>query len=236
MWFDDGSSKALNAFLKSGIVEALCSPGGGADNADSESVQSMGSGKGGALGATGGGGTSGAGGGNPYAAAGAAELYSIPRLQEEYFGRLNVLGWSIRLTKPKVLSYFARRGVRSAGYVDKEGNAALHLVASSGGSVEMVETILIDRTVLLEQLNREGLTAGMLAAKHKNFAVAKALFKTYRADCRRALDVSYAAWVLAFVRRREKLEMNLQTGRYGDDDVLYFNIAPDPFYVVWYSP
>lgn len=155
------------------------------------------------------------------------------KLQDQMFCGLTVLGWIIKLGKPKALQYFMRRGYKVTVPVDAAGNPALHFVAMHG-SAEMVETILIDKSIRLELVNPSEYTAGMLAVKHKNFFVAKKLFES-RADCRRSLAGGYAAWVLAFVRRREKNEVNLQTGRYGDDDSKYFDISPDPFYITWYS-
>ena len=158
----------------------------------------------------------------------------LHRLQERYFNDLSVIGWSIRLSKAKSLQFFLRRGFKVTSPVDASGNPALHFVAMHG-TAEMVDMVLSDRTIKLEQLNRDGWTAGMLAAKYKNFPVMKKLYEA-RVDCRRSLDGSYSGWVLAFVRRREKNEINTQTGRYGDDDVKYFDISPDPFYTTWYTP
>lgn len=155
------------------------------------------------------------------------------KLQDQVFCGLTVLGWVIRLAKPKALQYFMRRGYKVTVPVDVEGNSALHFVAMHG-TAEMVEIILVEKSIRLEQPNPAGFTAAMLAVKHKNFFAAKKLFE-FRADCRRSLAGGYAAWVLAFVRRREKNEMNLQTGRYGDDDNKYFDTSPDPFYITWYN-
>lgn len=210
-WFDDGAAKTITALLKAGVIDLLASDDD-ADNADSESKPRA----------------------PPTTPPVAADGYPLHRLQDRFFCGLTLLAWTVRLDKPKVMAFFTRRGYKVAAVVDGLGNPALHFVAMHG-TVEMAELVLADRSIRLEATNSEGYTAGMLAAKHKNFHVAKKLFEA-KVDCRRSLEGSYAAWVLAFVRKREKYEMNLQTGRYGDDDVKYFDISPDPFYVTWYAP
>mmetsp|Transcript_4324 Transcript_4324/g.7092 ORF Transcript_4324/g.7092 Transcript_4324/m.7092 type:complete len:184 (+) Transcript_4324:228-779(+) len=166
--------------------------------------------------------------------------YPVGRLQSTFCANLTVMGWVIRLNKPRVLQFLVKRGydarlpVSSEAAPSSSASApALHYIAQHGVA-DMIDTVLADRNCRIEQLDPRGCTPMMVAARFRNFSVAKCLF-IYRADCRRGLDGAYAAWLLAFVRKREKNEMNLQTGRYGDDDETYFNISPDPFYITWYS-
>jgi ankyrin repeat protein len=214
-WFDDGSAKTITALFKAGLIDALIGAGSlgesEQDSAVALSKLSM----------------------SALANAATTENFPLHRLQDQYFSDLTVLGWAIQLGRPKVLQYLLKRGYKPTLPVDAEGNPAMHFVAMHG-TAEMAEMILADKNLRLEQSNRAGWTAGMVAVRQKNFGVAKRLFDA-RADCRRSLDGAYAAWVLAFVRRREKHEVNTQTGRYGDDDILYFDISPDPFYVTWYA-
>lgn len=212
VWFDDGAAKTITALLKAGVIDHLASDDNNSDDADSDTRPLA----------------------PPTSSPLAADGYPLHRLQDRFFSGLTLLAWTVQLSKAKVMAFFTRRGYKVGAAVDRLGNPALHYVAMHG-TVEMAELVLADKNLRLEATNAAGYTAGMLAAKHKNFHVAKKLFEA-KVDCRRSLEGSYAGWVLAFVRKREQFEMNLQTGRYGDDDVKYFNISPDPFYVTWYAP
>jgi hypothetical protein len=81
-------------------------------------------------------------------------------------------------------------------------------------------------------------TPFMLASKHSNFQIIKKFFQL-KVNLRNALNGKYAAWVLAFVKRLESKEKLTQTGRYGSDDELYFNLDQYkefknlPIYYVW---
>jgi hypothetical protein len=212
VWFDDGAAKAITALLKAGIIDLLVV--GNSDDDASASVDTAKT--------------------RPTTPPPSTDSFPVHLLQGLFFSRLTLLAWTVQLAKPKALAFFTRRGYKVTAVVDRQGNPALHYVAMHG-TVEMAEIVLADKSLRLEQTNSNGFTAGMLATRHGNFHVAKKLFEA-KVDCRRSLDGAYAGWVLAFVRRREKNEVNLQTGRYGDDDIKYFDIAPDPFYVTWYSP
>ena len=210
VWFDDGASKALNALLKAGIIDLLAS-----DDISDDPDELNGKPR------------------APLVAPPVSDGYPVHRLQDRFFAGLTLLAWTVQLGKPKALAFFARRGYKVTVPVDMHGNLALHYVAMYG-TAEMAELVLAEKAMRLEQTNNAGYTAGMLVAKYGNCRVAKKLFEC-KVDCRRSLEGCYAGWVLAFVRRRERNERNLQTGRYGEDDVNYFSIAPDPFYVTWYA-
>ncbi len=156
-----------------------------------------------------------------------------PKMSEQMFQDINLLGWSIRLHNVKVVQYIVKKGYNVTQPVDFRGNPCLHYVAMYG-TPEMVDVLITDKRLRWEQENRRGFTAGMLAAKSGNIRVARKLFAN-KASARRSLDGKYAGWVLAFVRRAEKFEICTQTGRYGNDDELYFSTAPDPFFITWFS-
>jgi hypothetical protein len=156
-----------------------------------------------------------------------------PKMGDQMFQDINLLGWAIRLHNLKVVQYFVKKGCNVTQPVDFRGQPCLHYVAMYG-IPEMVDVLMSDKRLRWEQENRRGMTAGMLAAKHGNVKVAKKLFG-YKASARRSLEGRYAGWVLAFARKAEKFEINTQTGRYGNDDELYFNTSPDPSNTMWYS-
>ncbi len=174
-------------------------------------------------------------GGKPAGAAAAGtDSYQISKLQDVYFLDLNLVGWVVRLGNVKALQVLVRKGYDTTLPVDAvDQNPCLAFVAQFG-TPDMVDVVMTDRRTRLEQLNGRGETAGMAVARCGIIKVAKRLFE-FKANPRRSLDGKYAAWVLAHVRRRERTEMNLQTGRVGDDDERYFDISPDPFYTTWYS-
>jgi hypothetical protein len=104
----------------------------------------------------------------------------------------------------------------------------------SGHALPDVKRILIR----YESYNALQETPFMLAAKHSNFQIIKKFFQL-KVNLRNALNGKYAAWVLAFVKRLESKEKLTQTGRYGSDDELYFNLDQFkefknlPIYYVW---
>jgi hypothetical protein len=155
------------------------------------------------------------------------------KLSDEMFQDINIVGWVIRLHNIGALQYFVKKGLNVTRPVDHRGNPCLHYIAMYG-IAEMVDVIMVDKRLRWEQQNRRGLTAGMLAAKQGNQKVAKKLFAC-KASARSSLDGKYCGWVLAFARRSERFEKNMQTGRYGDDDDLYFSFV-DPLYTMWYTP
>lgn len=158
----------------------------------------------------------------------------LSKLQQAYFMNLTTAGWAIRLNRPQVLKIAVSKPYDPAVSVDVYGNPALHLVAMYGTS-EMVDIILSsDKATRIELCNMQGLTAGMVAARCKNLPVIRNLFHR-GADARRWLGVGCSAWVLAFVRRKERCEKNLQTGRCGDDDDCYFSLGAEPFYSMWWN-
>lgn len=233
-WFDDGTSAVLLALLKAGIIDLLSRDS--ADNpstrraVDASAVNLRRAVTKAAVAA--------AGSARSFSVArvGASmdDEFPVSRLQDLCYQDLTVLGWVIALGKPRVMRFLVKKGYDSSVPVDAGGNSALHFVALHGTS-EMVDIVLLDRGVRLEQQNSSGYTAAMLAAKAGNMSVAHRLFQR-RASPRRALDGLYAGWVLAVARRKERFEKNLQTGRIGDDDETYFNVAPDPLYCTWYQP
>lgn len=163
----------------------------------------------------------------------AMDSYQLNRLNDVFFIDLNAVGWIIHLHNANALLHFMKRGYDVALPVDSEGNSALHCIAANG-TAEMVDIVVSDKRVRFEQLNLIGQTAGMIAAKNGNFKCAKRLFEL-RASARKSLEGKYAAWVLAFARKYEKNEKNLQCGRVGDDDAKYFDTSPDPFHSTWYN-
>jgi len=94
----------------------------------------------------------------------------------------------------------------------------------------MVDLTASHEAVLIEGLNVRGKSALMEAAAMGNFHIAKRLI-AYHASARRGLNGKYWGWLLALAQRQEAVEINLQTGRIGDDDLTYFP-APDP---CWYE-
>jgi predicted RNA-binding protein associated with RNAse of E/G family len=163
---------------------------------------------------------------------GSVEVQIPEKLGEIYFLDVNIVGWAIRLQNLKALQYFMKKNFNITASIDARGNPCLHYIAMYG-SPDMVDVLIGDKRLRWELENARGETAGMLAAKHGNQKVAKKLFAC-KASARRSLDGKYAAWVLAFARKSERFEKNLQTGRVGNDDELYFDVSPDPYYVMWY--
>jgi ankyrin repeat protein len=161
------------------------------------------------------------------------DTYQLTRLNDVFFLDLNAVAWIISLKNTKALQHFIKKGYDVTLPVDTLGNTCLHYIAAHG-IAEMVDVILAEKKVRFEALNPHGQTAGMIAAKVGNFKVAKRLFEM-KISARKSLEGKYSAWVLAFARRYEKKEKNLQTGRYGDDDETHFSVDPDPFYSTWYS-
>jgi hypothetical protein len=93
----------------------------------------------------------------------------------------------------------------------------------------------VDLTNLkLEAVNGDGCTAAMEAAKRGDLKILKELIMR-KACPRRALNGRYWAFLLALVRRQERVEVNMQTGLIGSDDDKYYSVAPDPYYTIWYD-
>ena len=223
IWFDDGSAKVITALLKAGIIDILTLE----SNNDNDSVSTV---------------------------TNTTDSFPLHRLQEYYWHSLTVIGWIIQLYKPKVLQYFIRRGYKIAIPVDTIGNPALHYAilsypytttsnttnssnnnsSDSSNIMEIIDILLNDKTLKLEQTNHNQHTAAMVATKSHNFIILKRLYEA-KMDLRCCLNVYYSSWILSLIRKKEKNEINTQTGRYGEDDKLYFNISPDPFYTIWYN-
>lgn len=163
---------------------------------------------------------------------GPVEVQIPDRVSEMYFLDVNIVGWAIRMHNIKALQYFIKKNYNINASIDTLGNPCLHYIAIYG-TPDMVDVLIGDKRLRWECENAKRQTAGMLAAKHGNQKLAKKLFDN-KASARRSLDGKYAGWVLAFARKSERFEMNLQTGRVGNDDDLYFNISPDPYYIMWY--
>lgn len=154
-------------------------------------------------------------------------------LQLVLYNNCNIFGWSIRAKNVQVITYLFRKGVNPNNVVDNNNNTALHYSALYG-NLSVVDTVLNahDEILLLETENSQKCTAAMISSKLGNFQMTK---KMLRCGCngRKALEGKYWGWLLALVREREKLEMNTQTGIYGDDDELYFSLKPEPNYLMW---
>lgn len=232
--FDDGTMKTLMKLLKVGIFEIiapsddLLPSNPSIASATSLSVMSVGSGDEVA--------SDGRKGRQSIIGNLKAPSMDVPipvKLGDQMFQDINLLGWAIRLHNVKVVQHIIKKGYNVTQPVDFRGNPCLHYIAMYG-IPEMIDMLMIDKRLRWEQENRRGMTAGMLAAKSGNIKVAKKLFAN-KASARKSLEGKYAGWVLAFARRAEKYEINTQTGRYGNDDELYFNISPDPMYTMWYS-
>jgi ankyrin repeat protein len=158
----------------------------------------------------------------------------ITPLQSIFYNDCSLFGWAIRAKNVPVITYLFRKGMNPNKVVDiKENNTSLHY-AVLYGNLMVVDTVLNahDEILHLEQVNGAGLTAAMIASKTGNFQITK---KLLRCGChgRTALGGKYWGWLLAMVRQRERLEMNTQTGVYGDDDETYFSNRPDPNYLIW---
>lgn len=230
--FDDGSLKVFQHLIKLGVLEMIAPPEN--ENGEENSLESSGAAPKNRR-------VSRQSSMTPTVALMARSTSNIgqietalpEKLSEIYFLDVNIVGWGIRLHNVKVLQYFVKKNYNILAYVDVWGNPCLHYVAIYG-SPEMVDVLVGDKRLRWEWENIKHETAGMLAAKHGNQKVGKKLFD-YKASARRSLNGKYAAWVLAFARRSEKFEKNLQTGRYGNDDDLYFNIDPDPYFIMWHT-
>ena len=142
-------------------------------------------------------------------------------------------GWIVIMRKSMLLQYILRKGYKMSGIVDDDGNTMLHLAARYG-NLGTMDLIAGNAKILFEWENSAGMTAAELGAKNGDSAAVRKLIK-YGADPRRALGGCYRAWILALAWQREKNEMNLQTGRIGDDDERYLSCQPDPDYVFWYN-
>ena len=157
----------------------------------------------------------------------------IVQLIDVHFLNVNIIGWIIKFKHTTGLQLFMEKGLDPAKVVDKKGgNNCLHYIAAHG-TANMVGIVFKSGKCLLEHENDAGETAAMIVASTGNVLVAKQLF-ALRASARRALDRGCRAWVLAVARKQESAEKVTQTGRTGADDEKYHNIAPDPYYTLWY--
>jgi len=146
---------------------------------------------------------------------------STAPLSSCFYCGLTLAGWCISLGNNSALRLLLKGGVDPMAPVTTSGgNGCLHLAAAVGlGS--MIDTILEDPKVRIEAENSQGYTALMEAARVGNQKTAKRLV-VYKASARRGMDGKYWGWMLAFARKQEETEKNLQTGRVGDDDERYF--------------
>ena len=149
----------------------------------------------------------------------------VPQLSNCYFCDLSLAGWCISLGNNSALQALLKRGVDPTVSVTLTGaNNCLHLASAIGTNV-MIESILDSNNskLRLEAENARGFTAMMEAAHHGNQKTAKRLVM-HKASARRGIDGKYWGWMLAFARKQEETEKNLQTGRLGDDDERYFYV------------
>jgi ankyrin repeat protein len=156
----------------------------------------------------------------------------VSQLTKLRFLGINIVGWIVRFGHMKGLQNFLQKGYDPTQPVDSDGNPLLHFIALHSSGVEMVNTVMAEKLARIEQCNSFGETAGMTAARVGNLAVGKELFNL-GACARTSLCGKYSAWILAFARKKEKREKNNQSGVVGDDDEMYYNISPDPFYSLW---
>jgi len=136
---------------------------------------------------------------------------------------LSITGWCISLGNASALKQVLKNGYdASAPAEETGGGSSLHLAAAIGTNV-IIETVLEDARVRLEAPNDRGFSPLMEAARTGNQRTAKRLVVRH-ASARRGLDGKYWGWMLAFARKQELTEKNLQTGRVGDDDERYYRI------------
>jgi ankyrin repeat protein len=146
-----------------------------------------------------------------------------------YFGGLSVAGWCIRLGNAPLLQRLYKKGLDPSHAADVRGDSCLHVIARFG-TPSMVDLTLSNESVVVEGVNAFGRTALMEAAKASNFSAAKRLVGC-QASARRGLGGKYWGWLLALAHKQERVQINSQTGRIGDDDTTYFP-APEPS---WYE-
>jgi hypothetical protein len=167
-------------------------------------------------------------------AGGMPDNATIARLQDMYYEGLNIIGWCIRWKHSKCLQWLLKKGFDVTVSVETIlYQPVLHYVIYHG-TVDMVDIVKTDKRLRWEQLNDESNTVAMIAAKTHAIKMAKKLFEN-RANARKALEGRYAGWVLAWVKKLERNEINTQTGRTGEDDIRYFHSASQPFFTFWYS-
>ncbi len=161
----------------------------------------------------------------------------------------SMIGWAIFLRNQSVFDYLLSLGVNPSICVDTQMNTCLHFTAKYG-SASMVEKILsfqptkFDKkdnslgqgkyVIRLEAVNSRGFTPAMEAVSSGNQQTLQVLFR-HKASARRCLRRCCWAFILASSRRQEKNEINMQTGRMGQDDVQYFSPSPDPLFTLWYE-
>lgn len=207
--FDDGSSKVMLTLIENGAVDVL------SNNNNNNSNKSLTTAE------------------KPSSAAVISEA-TIASLQTIFYNGFTIAGWAIRLQNVTALQQLMRRGYNVTVRIDntKEGNTCLHLAAQFDGNSHLIDILLAKSEVKVECVNALGFTAAMICAKLGNIQVFRRLFK-HGANARVGLEGSYTAWMLAFALRKEKNEKVLLTGRFGEDDNLYFNIHPHPAYSIW---
>lgn len=149
---------------------------------------------------------------------------SVSQLEKDYFfDGMTLAAWCIKLGNNAALRLLLKnRYDFSLSVLQDCKQSCLHLAAIYGTNV-MVETILEDPRVRIEAENHREYTPLMEAASIGNFQTAKRLVVN-KACARRGIDGKYWGWLLAFARKQEKFEKNLQTGRIGDDDDRYFRV------------
>ena len=152
-------------------------------------------------------------------------------LQNKYFRGLNIVGWAIKSKNVNALSYIYKNGLRTCDPVDQHGNNSLHSVLSHG-SKDQLNVVLKSGPIIFEERNKSNQTAAMAGVRSGNIKNVIVLLKA-GANARTALSEKYAAWVLVFARRKEIFEKNTQTGRYGDDEMRWHPMFPDPDYLFW---
>ena len=154
-------------------------------------------------------------------------------LEGIHFLGLSIMGWAIKAENVPVITYLLRMGLHPGTHVDSSGNNALHL-ASMLGNLKVVDTVLNahDEVLCLDQVNARGQTAAMIAANAGNVVITRKLIRC-GSSAREALAGKYWGWLLAIVRQKEQNQIDTQTGIYGDDDVKYFSLHPDPTYLMW---
>ena len=144
----------------------------------------------------------------------------VKALQDLYFLGVNIVGWIVRFRHMEALDLFLQRGYDITASVDNVGNPLLHYIAQNG-DVSMLNKVLhYNPGARIELFSASMQTPAMMSVQAHNFGVFRRLYDLGIAP-RLALDVRYAAWVLAFVKRKEKQEKNTNTRRVEFDDVRY---------------
>jgi hypothetical protein len=146
----------------------------------------------------------------------------VSELTKHLFLGMNLMGWMIRFQHLRGMELMVRRGYDLVAPIDSAGNAYLHTVARYGDEDMIRLAFVKQRHILLEATNLLGETALAVAARAQNLHIFRFLADEQKADTRAALAVRYAAWVLAFVVRKERVQQNTQTGYWHSDDAKFF--------------